>query len=405
MYQRTTKKNWCLLSCLQTLLLILLLLLYISEYFPAAARSSSSSSGSSSIGRYYHHSKKQSAVCSNNPHTDTDTGTHNPHTVWIFSPQQFLLRKREIRSDSLALFQKEQQQQQQQASWGTWYRKDIPNSSGIMAGTSTTTVTTAHDVIWYVPNIIGYIRILLAVTSFVLMAVQPDQYLLATCLYLGSFVGDLFDGWAARKLDQCSIMGGLLDMITDRCATLGFLFILSGDYAPIDLDIGFPVYRLVRTSTLYYIIYIYTQYTRICVCFSFHCGNSLCCISHNVVISNISNTHAHSHIYIYIYIYTDTAFFVVNDLGYQFSLVSNVFQQSRQGWCTPQERRRKSRQECTGSMVLQILLVLWVSLCRCRIYLHLFVRYKTRSHTFLAVQGNHAVAVSVCSWLCCQTSC
>lgn len=35
---------------------------------------------------------------------------------------------------------------------------------------------------------------------------------------------------AARRFNQCSNFGGLLDMITDRCSTLGLLFILYGEY-------------------------------------------------------------------------------------------------------------------------------------------------------------------------------
>jgi len=49
--------------------------------------------------------------------------------------------------------------------------------------------------------------------------------------YIASFVGDLFDGMAARKLNQTSQFGGLLDMITDRCATLGLLILLSNEYS------------------------------------------------------------------------------------------------------------------------------------------------------------------------------
>ena len=50
---------------------------------------------------------------------------------------------------------------------------------------------------------------------------------LGIILYLLSFIGDLFDGMAARKFNQTSKFGGLLDMVTDRCATLGLLFVLS----------------------------------------------------------------------------------------------------------------------------------------------------------------------------------
>ena len=112
-------------------------------------------------------------------------------------------------------------------------------------------VTTAHDVIWFVPNLIGYARVIMALSAFALMCiVGGDAWPYAVVLYTGSFVGDLFDGWAARQLDQCSVMGGLLDMVTDRCATLGFLYVLSGEYESVDQQLQFPYYRLVRTTYL-----------------------------------------------------------------------------------------------------------------------------------------------------------
>jgi CDP-diacylglycerol--inositol 3-phosphatidyltransferase len=112
--------------------------------------------------------------------------------------------------------------------------------------------TTANDVIWFVPNLIGYARVAMALGAFCLMCIfGGDYWPLAVFLYTGSFVGDLFDGWAARKMDQCSVMGGLLDMVTDRCATLGFLYVLSGEYASVDQQLNFPYYRLVSLPTLH----------------------------------------------------------------------------------------------------------------------------------------------------------
>jgi len=67
-------------------------------------------------------------------------------------------------------------------------------------------------------------------TIFPLMLVAVAFINEAFMLYLGSFVGDLFDGIAARKFNQCSTFGGLLDMVTDRCSTTGLLYILSGEY-------------------------------------------------------------------------------------------------------------------------------------------------------------------------------
>lgn len=115
-----------------------------------------------------------------------------------------------------------------------------------MATTNTTTTTTTRDVLLYIPNLIGYSRVICTLSSFVLMVWVSESpssssssasdhrffqwWLLAISLYLASFVGDLFDGMAARKFRQTSTYGGLLDMVTDRCSTTGLLYILNGEY-------------------------------------------------------------------------------------------------------------------------------------------------------------------------------
>jgi CDP-diacylglycerol--inositol 3-phosphatidyltransferase len=96
--------------------------------------------------------------------------------------------------------------------------------------TTTNTTTTAENVLLYVPNLIGYGRVICTVTSLVLMLAAPQYWIVAIALYVGSFVGDLVDGLVARKLNQTSTFGGLLDMVTDRCSTLGLLFVLANSY-------------------------------------------------------------------------------------------------------------------------------------------------------------------------------
>lgn len=91
--------------------------------------------------------------------------------------------------------------------------------------------TTAGDVLVYIPNLIGYMRVLLTLTSIVLMICFPSAWVVAIICYVASFVGDLFDGMAARKFDQCSSFGGLIDMVTDRCSTTGLLCVLSREYS------------------------------------------------------------------------------------------------------------------------------------------------------------------------------
>lgn len=104
--------------------------------------------------------------------------------------------------------------------------------------------TTAKDVLLYIPNLIGYSRVVMTLSSFVCMICFSEYWLLAIILYVSSFVGDLVDGMAARKFHQCSTFGGLLDMVTDRCSTLGILYILGGEYSDDDTALPFPVYRL-----------------------------------------------------------------------------------------------------------------------------------------------------------------
>eukprot|EP00537_Pseudo-nitzschia_pungens_P014737 CAMPEP_0172401486 /NCGR_PEP_ID=MMETSP1061-20121228/50434_1 /TAXON_ID=37318 /ORGANISM="Pseudo-nitzschia pungens, Strain cf. pungens" /LENGTH=220 /DNA_ID=CAMNT_0013135137 /DNA_START=84 /DNA_END=746 /DNA_ORIENTATION=- len=99
--------------------------------------------------------------------------------------------------------------------------------------------TTANNVLLYVPNLIGYSRVAFTIAALFLMLAAPGYWVLAITLYISSFVGDLFDGMVARRLGQTSTFGGLLDMVTDRCSTLGLLFVLAIDYEEIFLRLTF----------------------------------------------------------------------------------------------------------------------------------------------------------------------
>jgi CDP-diacylglycerol--inositol 3-phosphatidyltransferase len=106
----------------------------------------------------------------------------------------------------------------------------------------------------FVPNLIGYIRVILL---YVCYATAMRDWKIATSCYILSFAGDLLDGWAARKFDQASQFGYVLDMVTDRCATTGLISILCGlypDYIPILLyfqmaDLASHWYHVYSTST------------------------------------------------------------------------------------------------------------------------------------------------------------
>ncbi|CAM8926588.1 unnamed protein product [Rhodiola kirilowii] len=81
----------------------------------------------------------------------------------------------------------------------------------------------------YIPNIIGYIRVLMNVLAF---AICFSNKKLFSVLYFISFVCDGIDGWCARKFNQVSTFGAVLDMVTDRISTACLLVILSQVYRP-----------------------------------------------------------------------------------------------------------------------------------------------------------------------------
>lgn len=65
-----------------------------------------------------------------------------------------------------------------------------------------------YEILLYVPNVIGYARILLTLTSFVLLGLQlPGWFVI---VYAAAIILDGFDGYLARKLGQCSQFGAWL---------------------------------------------------------------------------------------------------------------------------------------------------------------------------------------------------
>lgn len=80
------------------------------------------------------------------------------------------------------------------------------------------------DVFFFIPNLIGYFRVLTAILSFLTMKNHPIRTMI---LYGISGFLDAFDGYAARKFDQGTRFGAVLDMVTDRCATSSLICYLS----------------------------------------------------------------------------------------------------------------------------------------------------------------------------------
>lgn len=84
-----------------------------------------------------------------------------------------------------------------------------------------------NNVFLYVPNIIGYVRVVLSIVSFYFMPTHPNTTVIC---YLTSEFLDALDGHAARALGQCTKFGAMFDMLVDRCSTMCLCFVLAMFY-------------------------------------------------------------------------------------------------------------------------------------------------------------------------------
>jgi len=85
-----------------------------------------------------------------------------------------------------------------------------------------------NKVYFFIPNLIGYTRILLAIFGFYMCFEHPAVFFFC---YVLSELLDAVDGHAARYFKQTSNFGAVLDMVTDRCSTTALLVVLSNFYS------------------------------------------------------------------------------------------------------------------------------------------------------------------------------
>ncbi|HNJ79112.1 MAG TPA: CDP-alcohol phosphatidyltransferase family protein, partial [Marmoricola sp.] len=88
-----------------------------------------------------------------------------------------------------------------------------PNASGIQRDSG----------IWTLPNTISVIR-LAGVPVFLWLIIATDHDLLALLVLMVSGVTDWLDGYLARKLNQYSRFGEILDPVADRLYILAVVF-------------------------------------------------------------------------------------------------------------------------------------------------------------------------------------
>ena len=91
--------------------------------------------------------------------------------------------------------------------------------------------------IWTIPNILTFIRILAAPGMALVFAIfdRPLADWLALALFVGAAVTDFFDGWLSRRLGQESAIGKMLDPIADKAMVIVGIVIIAGNAYPMAL--------------------------------------------------------------------------------------------------------------------------------------------------------------------------
>lgn len=109
-----------------------------------------------------------------------------------------------------------------------------------------------NKVFIFLPNLIGYVRIIVYLASFLCHTLGYWQPCII--LYSFGFILDEFDGRAARLLDQSTNFGSALDMVVDRCAIAGLCLILAQLYP--NYALAFILLIALDVSSHYYLIYV-----------------------------------------------------------------------------------------------------------------------------------------------------
>lgn len=110
----------------------------------------------------------------------------------------------------------------------------------MVKGAGTAPDTRAPLRIWTVPNLLSALRLLL-LPVFLWLVLGPEADGLAVLVLVVSGLSDYLDGYLARKLDQTSRLGAILDPVADRLYILATVIGLAArDIIPLWLAILLP---------------------------------------------------------------------------------------------------------------------------------------------------------------------
>lgn len=91
-------------------------------------------------------------------------------------------------------------------------------------------------VFFYKANIVDYVRLVLLISAFAVAQSCPYLFFI---LYALSQLMDMLDGYMARKYDECSKFGAVLDMVLDRASDVVFFVLLGHLYPKYNVLFGF----------------------------------------------------------------------------------------------------------------------------------------------------------------------
>ncbi len=99
------------------------------------------------------------------------------------------------------------------------------NSKEEKLAVNSVTINLERDAVFTIPNIISFTRILLIIPFVVFFLL--GKYLIAFSVILLSGISDCLDGFLARKLNQVSELGKLLDPVADKLTLISVVICMG----------------------------------------------------------------------------------------------------------------------------------------------------------------------------------
>lgn len=113
---------------------------------------------------------------------------------------------------------------------------------------------------WTIPNILSFAR-LLTVPVFIAASMR-GMYLLALVLFLSAALTDILDGWIARRLNQRSRFGAILDPAADKTMLIsGYFFYTLSSQLSERLPGWLTFVVFIRDFVI--VVFAYLLYTRV----------------------------------------------------------------------------------------------------------------------------------------------